>query len=453
MPTHTHRRRLAGAVACLASAAIAVSGLTAGDSLAQTTPDAPDPAYYSLRLPPGTTVAGLVRAGFDLGHGHGSRPVVVATPAEVERLRALGVTLEKVGDVYHPVPAGKKKPADGTTYYGGYHTVAGHEQHNAAVAQAHPDLVKLVDIGDSWLKTKGRGGHDIQALCITKRGPGDCELDSTGAKPKFVLHAQIHARELSTGELAYKWIDLLVNSYGTDAEITELVDGRELWVVPVANPDGVDIVASRPDRPLLQRKNANDSVEDCEVPNTGVDLNRNSSFQWDVNEGQPCDETFPGSSAASEPETQAIQGLLDKIFRDTKGDVDDPASADTTGVFLTLHSYGNDILAPWGYTNDPAPNRAALLALGNGMSEFNGYPVSTGDGGVGYFAPGATDDWMYGTRGVPAYTFEVGGGSGTCGGFMPAYSCMDSEFWPKNKPAFIHAAKTAANPYTSPIRR
>lgn len=427
-------------LACLAAAALTLSGLTAGSSLAA--PE--DPAYYSMRLPAGTAVADLVRAGFDIDHGS-----VVATPAEAERLRARGVTLTKTGDVYHPVD----QLAAADTYYGGYHTVAGHEQHNAAVAQAHPELVKLIDIGDSWLKTKGRGGHDIQALCITKLGPGDCELDSTGTKPKFVLHAQIHARELSAGELAYKWIDLLVNAYGSDPEITELVDGRELWVVPIANPDGVDIVASNPNRPLLQRKNANDSVEDCGVPNTGVDLNRNSSFQWDVNEGQPCDETFPGSDPASEPETQAIQGLLDKIFRDTKGDVGEPASADTTGVFLTLHSYGNDILAPWGYTNDPAPNRAALIALGNGMSAFNGYPVSTGDGGVGYFAPGATDDWMYGTRGVPAYTFEVGGGSGTCGGFMPAYSCMDSEFWPKNKGAFIHAARSAANPYTSPIRR
>ncbi|GAB3820579.1 M14 family zinc carboxypeptidase [Kribbella italica] len=435
-------RKITVPLACLALAAAAVVVAPSGSAAPPVA--APEPAYYSLKLPAGTTVAGLIRDGYDISHGHGSRPVVVATPSEVSQLRERGVELGKIGDVYQPLPRGVDAAG---TFYGGYHTSTGHEEHNAAVASAHPDLVKLYDIGDSWKKTKGQGGHDIQALCITKLAAGDCALSSTGKKPKFVLHAQIHARELSTGELAYKWIDLLVSSYGKDAEITSLMDTRELWVVPMANPDGVDVVASSPSRPVMQRKNVNNTTGGCPAAAAGIDLNRNSSFQWDPQEGGPCDETYPGTKAVSEPETVAVQGLLDKLFRDTKGDVGSPAAADTTGVFLTLHSYGNDILAPYGYTNTAAPNRAALVALGNKMGAFNGYPVSTGDGGVGYFAPGATDDWLYGTRGVPSYTFEVGAGSGSCSGFFPAYSCMDSTFWPKNKGAFLYAAKAAATPY------
>jgi carboxypeptidase T len=435
-------RKIAVPLACLALAAAAVAVAPSGTAAPPIA--APEPAYYSLRLPAGTTVAGLIRDGYDISHGHGSRPVVVATPDEVVKLRERGVELGKIGDVYQSLPRGA---AAAGTFYGGYHTSTGHEEHNAAVASAHPDLVKLYDIGDSWKKTKGQGGHDIQALCITKLAAGDCTLSSSGKKPKFVLHAQIHARELSTGELAYKWIDLLVSSYGKDAAITSLMDTRELWVVPMANPDGVDVVASSPSRPVMQRKNVNNTTGGCSASTAGIDLNRNSNFQWDVDQGGPCDETYPGPKAVSEPETIAIQGLLDKLFRDTKGDVGSPATPDTTGVFLTLHSYGNDILAPYGYTNTAAPNRAALVALGKKMGAFNGYPVTTGDGGVGYFAPGATDDWLYGTRGVPSYTFEVGAGSGTCGGFFPAYSCMDSTFWPKNKGAFLYAAKAAATPY------
>jgi carboxypeptidase T len=390
-----------------------------------------DPAYYSIRLPAGTTLA-----GYDV-HGR----VVVATPAEAATLRSRGVVLTELGKVYHPLPSAT---ADGTTFYGGYHTSLGHERHNAAVAAAHPRLVKLYDIGDSWLKTQRRGGHDIQALCITSLQPGDC---ATGSKPRFVLHAQIHAREIATGELAYRWIDLLVGSYGKDPVITRLLDTRELWVVPVANPDGLDLVASRPSRPVLQRKNADDSVQDCGLGRTGVDLNRNSSFQWDASQGRPCDDTYPGPSQASEPETAAIQGLLDRLFRDTKGGIDAPAGRDTTGIFITLHSFGNLVLAPWGFTNQPAPDRAALVALGKKLSAFNGYPVSTGDAGLGYFAPGATDDWLYGTRGVPAYTFEVGPEQGQCAGFLPTYSCLDSTLWPSNKGAFLYAARAAATPY------
>ncbi|QNE22253.1 peptidase M14 [Kribbella qitaiheensis] len=351
-------RRIATSLAGLAAVAVAVAGFAPGSSAAP----APEPvaqadsspAYYTLKLPAGLTIAQLVKDGYDISHGHGTRPIVVATPAEAKSLRDRGVLLGKSGSVYQPLV--RRADATGTTYYGGYHTVVGHEQHNAAVASAHPNLVKLYDIGDSWKKTKGQGGHDIHALCITKLTTGDCALNSTGKKPKFVLHTQIHARELSTGELAYRWIDLLVTSYGKDPAITSLVDSRELWVVPMANPDGVDVV-------------------------------------------------------------------------------------------LTLHSFGNDILAPYGYTNTNAPDKAALVALGKKMSGFNGYSVTTGDGGVGYFAPGATDDWLYGTRGVPSYTFEVGPDSGSCGGFFPAYSCMDSTFWPKNKGAFLYAAQAAATPY------
>ena len=444
-------RRVAVSLACLAAVAVAVTGFAPGSSAAPAPAPASasadaEPSYYTMKLPAGTTVADLVRDGYDISHGHGSRPLVVATPAEVDRLRARGVVLGKSGNVYQPVVR-VASDAAGTTYYGGYHTVVGHEQHNAAVAAAHPDLVKLYDIGDSWKKTKGQGGHDIQALCITKLAAGDCALNSTGKKAKFVLHTQIHARELSTGELAYRWIDLLVSSYGKDPEITSLVDTRELWVIPIANPDGVDVVASSPSRPVMQRKNVDNAAGGCPAADAGVDLNRNSDFQWDLEQGGPCEETYPGAKAVSEPETVAIEGLLDKVFPDTKGPVGDPAKPGTTGIFITLHSYGNDILAPYGYTNTPAPDRTALVALGNKMGAFNSYPVSTGDGGVGYFAPGATDDWLYGTRGVPSFTFEVGPNSGTCGGFFPAYSCMDSTFWPKNKPAFLYAAKAAATPY------
>ena len=73
--------------------------------------------------------------------------------------------------------------------------------------------------------------------------------------------------------------------------------------------------------------------------------------------------------------------------------------------------------------------------------------MSNGDGGVGYFAPGATDDWLYGSRGVPSYTFEIGPDSGPCAGFFPAYTCMTSTFWPQQEPVLRSAAQAAATPY------
>ena len=56
---------------------------------------------------------------------------------------------------------------------------APHENHLAQVASAHPDLATKYTIGQSWKKTKGQGGHDVQALCLTKKQTGDCTLSTT----------------------------------------------------------------------------------------------------------------------------------------------------------------------------------------------------------------------------------------------------------------------------------
>ncbi|GAA0535953.1 M14 family zinc carboxypeptidase [Paractinoplanes ferrugineus] len=417
-------------------------GLTTPGTATAATPSTAELAYYDVTSPTADP-ADLARRGYDVLEGPLTNGVpILAGAADVQRLRREGLTVRYVGPLYQPVAASFVAAAD--TYYGGYHTAAGHENHNQAVAAAHPDLAVLRTIGQSWRKTQNQGGHNLQALCITKITTGDCASNTSGTKPKFTLMAQMHARELATGELAYKWIDYLVGNYGTNTAVTQLMNTTELWVIPIANPDGVDIVSSNSTRPVSQRKNAHPNG--CSGTGLGVDLNRNSSYHWDVNQGTKCSETYPGASAASEPETQGIQGLLSSIYRDTKPAADfSPATTATTGTFLTLHSYSELNIYPYGWTNSLAPNNTDLKAIATAMGKANKYDVVHGDGGLNYFAPGATDDWIYGTLGVPGYTIEVGPNASSCGGFFPAYSCMSS-FWNLNLPAFMTLANAAAKP-------
>jgi hypothetical protein len=114
---------------------------------------------------------------------------------------------------------------------------------------------------------------------------------------------------------------------------------------------------------------------------------------------------------------------------------------------ITLHSYGNDIIVPWGYTEKTSPNDAQLRALGQKIAASNGYVVDTNGGTVGYETSGTTDDFTYGVLGVASFTIEVGPSSGNCGGFFPKFSCLDSKFWPEMKGAFTAAAQAAAAPY------
>jgi carboxypeptidase T len=446
LPQRSRLRRLLAAGTAVLLILIG-AGLAMPGSATAAVPNATEPAYYDVTSPSTTAgglAADLTQRGYDVLEGPLTHGVpILATAADAVRLRNRGLSVRYAGPLYQPVSTSFQAAAG--TYYGGYHTSTGHETHNQEVTAAHPDLAILRTIGQSWLKTQGRGGHDIQALCITKIKAGDCAVNTGGSKPKFTLMAQMHARELATGELAYMWIDYLVDNYGKNTAVTRLMDTTELWIIPIANPDGVDIVSSNSTRPVSQRKNAHDNG--CTGTGLGVDLNSNSIYHWDVNQGATCSETYPGARAASEPETQGIQNFLTGVYRDTKPSADfSPATTATTGTFLTLHSYAELDIYPYGWTNKLAPNTVDLSAIATAMSKSNKYDVVHGDGGLNYFAPGATDDWIYGTLGVPGYTIEVGPNASSCSGFFPQHSCMSS-FWNLNLPAFMTLANAAAHPY------
>ncbi|MFI5610879.1 M14 family zinc carboxypeptidase [Amycolatopsis sp. NPDC051903] len=431
--------------AALAAVAVLVAGPAAGTAAA--VPAAGTPVFWRV---PATAdqVAGLARAGFDVGESDAGAAYVVGDESVAARLRTLGYRPSYFDSVYKDLPATTSRAAAADTFYGGYRTVAAQEAHLAQVAAAHPDLATVYDLGPSWKKTKGQGGHDLQAICLSEKQAGDCALSTTSPKPKFVLMAQIHAREISTGELAWRWIDYLADGYASDATAKSILDTTEVWVIPIANPDGVDVVASGGNSPKLQRKNADNSRGGCTGANIGIDVNRNSTFQWGGDSNSPCAETYQGASAGSEPETQALEKFFRAIYPVQRGTGnDDPAPATARGTMITLHSYGNDIVIPWGFTQAKSPNDAQYRKLGAKFTAANGYLVGTNRETVGYDTSGTTDDFTYGALGVASFTFEVGASSGTCGGFLPRYSCVDSTFWPKNKGAFITAAQAAAAPY------
>ena len=120
--------------------------------------------------------------------------------------------------------------------------------------------------------------------------------------------------------------------------------------------------------------------------------------------------------------------------------MNDPAPPNTTGILITLHSYSELVLWPWGTTTAPAPNKVELEAIGDKFATYNGY-TSCQPSICLYETSGTTDDWAYGVLGIPAFTFEVGNQ------FMPPYSEVDNIQWPDNGPALQYAAKIARTPY------
>ncbi|MGE5708315.1 MAG: M14 family metallopeptidase [Bacteroidota bacterium] len=285
------------------------------------------------------------------------------------------------------------------------------------LAARYPSLARLVDLGDSWEKTQGKADRDIWALRIGKGAPA--ELDQ---KPALLFMGEHHAREIASSEISLFLLKHLLENYGKDAEVTQAVDGRDIWIVPMVNPDGFELAMKGSD----WRKNTNISAGGTLSYGGGVDVNRNYGFSWDKAGGStsPTHPTYRGTKPFSEPETQAIRDLVVR----------------RKPIFLmSFHSYSNVILWPWGYSNEP-PKDKRLPAIGKKLASLAGYAAEQSCDL--YIHGGILNDWAYGELGLLPFTTEIGSEED---GFDPPYAKMD-QYWKENKPGMMYLLKIADNP-------
>lgn len=376
--------------------------------------------------------------------------ILTLTADEIDWLRGLGYELLVLGEA----------PPTPQAWPSCYQRLGDLLSWLEAYEAAHPNLVELFDIGDSWCKQSGGctapnglgwPGYDMWVARLTN------ELATGPKEGRFFVDSGIHARELPTPELAKAFIELLVGNYGLDPEATWLLDQREIYVMLVTNPDGRRLVemgvGTEPPylgNPWQWRKNGNDSIpgsNNCAWPPTagnhyGVDLNRNHVFKWDASGHSTfvCDPDYRGPSAGSEPEIQTYENFVRSIIADQRGPGDDdPAPLDTTGFLINLHNYvfGGKILVPWGWAGGPSPNDAQLRPIAQKMQSFNNYAWDYSL----YPVSGNTRDWGYGELGIPAFVIELDGD-----GFFTTCSLVPGII-DEMLPVLRYAATIADRPY------
>ena len=278
---------------------------------------------------------------------------------------------------------------------GGYYTLDEIVQNLDELYQDYPNLVaEKISIGQSL------EGRDIWALKMSDNP----NIDEDEAEVLYTgLH---HAREPMSYMNLFYYMNWLVENYETDQMAKDILDNRELWFVPAINPDGLIYNQQiAPNGGGMQRKNGR---ETCNGGVDGVDLNRNYSFMWGLdNQGSSpdgCDETYRGNGPFSEPETAAIEAFIE---------------AHDFPVAFNYHSYSNLLLHPFGYT-EPNPmdeeDIQTFTEIGEELVSVNGYLLGTGVD-ILYAVNGEACDWMYGEHGIFAYTPEVGSSQD---GFWPA---------------------------------
>ncbi len=269
---------------------------------------------------------------------------------------------------------------DPTRDMGGYKTLSEIEAYVDQIIIDHPDIARRQDIG---LSLEGR---TMWAVKVSDNP----DIDEN--EPEVLIAAAIHAREIITPEICLTTIDMLTDGYGTDLRMTQLVNDREIWFIPVINVDGYyhnEVIA--PDGGGMWRKNRRDNGDGS----WGVDLNRNFGYMWGFDDlgssGMGSSELFRGTGPFSEPATQNVR---------------DFTIAHNFELSVHFHSSGSWFGPPYFYNFTLTPDEDKFERMASVMTTFGGYRYSHG------VMNGCHEDWDYGEQilknKILTYIVEVG---------------------------------------------
>ncbi|SEF72498.1 Immune inhibitor A peptidase M6 [Nonomuraea solani] len=359
---------------------------------------------------------------------------VILASALADRLAAQGIGLRA------QVSAARAAQQDGV--FKRYAGAGGIREEIIAAANAKPGIAKVVNLGNSI------NGTPITAIKVTKDARGLAD----GKRPAMLYSAAQHAREWITPEMVRRLLHHFLNGYGTNAELTKIVNTTELWFAPVLNPDGYDYTFTPNNR--LWRKNLRDNDGDGQITSVdGVDPNRNFAYKWGYDDegssSQPSSQTYRGRSPQSEPETVAIDNLTRRV-RFT--------------YLLNYHSAAMLLLYGIGWQQaTPSPDDVIFEAM---LGDDATPAVPTYDPDIGaelYTTNGETDGHMTNVRKILSITPEmstceaaaqkypddewtVEGCAGGLGFTFPDDERLIQEEFLMNVPLAVAAAKSVQTP-------
>jgi len=273
------------------------------------------------------------------------------------------------------------------------HAIKNNFRHRSYLgAQLMYDFLEKLDDKYENMKIENMGktgeGRDVK---IVKINSNKTDL------PIIFIDAGIHAREWISPASTLFLIEKLTKRLSKGQGKADIALYQ--WhIIPLANPDGYEYTRTK-DR--MWRKNT------AKIPGSsciGVDLNRNFPEGYGIGASRnPCSEVYQGPHPLSELEAVIISNYI----------------STTRGIkaAVSVHSYGNVLIYPWGYKQEQHPHKTQLSSIATDISQAieqkysEKYEPGTAREVFGLWglAGGATDDW-YITQGVDySYTFELPG--------------------------------------------
>lgn len=267
----------------------------------------------------------------------------------------------------------------------------------AQLAADHPARARLSSLGQT------AEGRELWALKISR----DASVDDS-SKPDVLFTGCHHAREWISVEPPMYFAHRLLEDDGVDDAVTALVDGAEIWIVPIVNPDGLAFSQLSPntstDSVRSWRKNRRPIPRgECGAASgvKGVDLNRNYASQWRLAGDAPCPDTSDDNGASDAPaDFQVYRGpapLSEAETRALSTLTSDPVHQ--FAARIDFHNYSQLVLYPWSalYAASPDATTQAALAtlLAQRIKAVNGISYKP-EPGVGlYVATGTSADHAY----------------------------------------------------------
>ncbi|MEU2617211.1 M14 family metallopeptidase [Streptomyces sp. NPDC007157] len=430
------RGRTAALGALLALALAAPVSATAthasADSARPSPPSADDVRQYEIhQSTTPVTRAAIQQTGVTVDEADEETVVVSGRAPQIAALKRLGYDVTPLGAAPdRSTAADELRLFDFPTADSKYHNYA---EANAEISQrlaAYPAIMSRQVIGKSYQ------GRDIVAIKVSDNVATDEN------EPEVLLTFHQHAREHLTVEMALYLLRELGAGYGSDSRITNIVNSREIWIVPDLNPDGGEYdIATGSYRSWRKNRQPNSGSS-----YVGTDLNRNWNHRWGCcggSSGSTSSETYRGASAESAPEVKVVADFVRSRVVGGKQQIK---------AGIDFHTYSELVLWPYGYTTADtatgmtADDAAAFKAVGRKMAASNGYtPEQSSDL---YITDGSIDDYLWGTQKIFDFTFEMYPTSSSGGGFYPPDEVIERET-SRNRDAVFQLLENADCMYRS----
>ncbi|MFF4273294.1 M14 family metallopeptidase [Streptomyces sp. NPDC001536] len=427
------RRTAAFAVLVALALAAPLSPGASADSTTKAAPSADDIRQYEVHTH--ATVkerSALQQAGVAIDEVDDHGVVISGRADQIKKLRAQGYDITALGAVPDRSSAadGEVGILDFPSADSRYHNYAEMTSEINSVVSANSSIASTRVIGTSYQ------GRNIVAIKISDNVATD------ESEPEVLFTHHQHAREHLTVEMALYLLNELTSDYGSDSRVTNMVNSREIWIIPDLNPDGGEYdVATGSYRSWRKNRQPNSGSS-----YVGTDLNRNWAYRFGCcggSSGSTSSETYRGTAAESAPEVKVVANF---VRSRVVGGVQQIKAG------IDFHTYSELVLWPYGYTTADtatgmtADDRNAFATVGGKMAASNGYtPEQSSDL---YITDGSIDDWLWGSQKIFGYTFEMYPSSSAGGGFYPPDEVIVRET-ARNRDAVLQLLENADCMYRS----